>query len=546
MHHRSRSRRRPRGDGTRGPRTSSCTPQPSPSPAVAPLVVSSEGGWSAGRERLANAAIMILLLCIAVGGGFVVASCCWMALTGSAHGAPHAAKTPAIVFCHQVFEPTKGYPGEGPPSMFRAFHSCEDQQQPGTAAHTQTPPPPLSSSATPPVAPKARATSSRPGFTAFDSPIPPSRAKSIPSSGLYGAARGKSKLGEAASSSHQPPPPPPPPRDEPECPACDDDDTEPDAKRVQYHPSYLEWRGSYLTTASLQNAFFGCNHKCKHNPPCHQGLWGPPETALLALKAQRTACPLCAPSALPTPPPRSAPHGSHTMATARGRRSTIADRLLCASTGEYALPILHDRDDKPRNWCAERRRRVYTHLALTNATATNLQVAGRSVCRAIFLAHWCISSAQLDRFLGMLREGVRDFAAMKELAEAARARNKSAFVISWFVQYAAEITEKLPDSTTLLLPRASWGDMHSEFKQDMSACECSQEDICGETWFRKVFKTADELKDMQITRFKGNFGKCCACIRLTANVVKALKGHDAAALETAKAERLAHYMLAGI
>lgn len=47
-----------------------------------------------------------------------------------------------------------------------------------------------------------------------------------------------------------------------------------------------------------------------------------------------------------------------------------------------------------------------------------------------------------------------------------------------------------------------------------------------------------------MTTYKRNFSKCSECVELTGAVTNALKGHNAEDLEKAKAERLAHYMLA--
>lgn len=42
-------------------------------------------------------------------------------------------------------------------------------------------------------------------------------------------------------------------------------------------------------------------------------------------------------------------------------------------------------------------------------------------------------------------------------------------IVTWFVQYAAEVTEKLPDCDKVLLPRMLWKDLYSQFCADVKA-----------------------------------------------------------------------------
>lgn len=190
---------------------------------------------------------------------------------------------------------------------------------------------------------------------------------------------------------------------------------------------------------------------------------------------------------------------------------------------------------------------VFNQLVLSNPRAAEkgipfvLLVGARRVCAPVFCEHWCLSRPQLDRYIRRVKDG---FSKVSDPAmHVQRERQKADLAITWFIQYAAEVTEKLPDCDKVLLPRLLWSDLHKMFEEDMHAsghAHC----ICGIDHFRNTFKKAAELSHMEMTTLKRNFMKCTDCVKLTAQVTKALKSHDAAAAERAKAARLEHYMLA--
>lgn len=121
---------------------------------------------------------------------------------------------------------------------------------------------------------------------------------------------------------------------------------------------------------------------------------------------------------------------------------------------------------------------------------------------------------------------------------------KKDYIITWFIQYAAEVTEKLPDCDIILLPRMLWVDLYQMFVADMQASGHQAREVCGIDYFRNTFNKAEELAHMQMTTFKRNFQKCQECVDLTSKVTAALKGHDVRKIEQAKANRLEHYILA--
>lgn len=170
-------------------------------------------------------------------------------------------------------------------------------------------------------------------------------------------------------------------------------------------------------------------------------------------------------------------------------------------------------------------------------------VGARCVCAPIFCAHWCISRAQLDRYLRHLKDGYHELPG-SAVPRLPRPTKKKDFVVTWFQEYAAEVTEKLPDCDKILLPRMVWKDLYSQFVDDMRAAGHGNEDICGVDYFRQTFDTAEELADMEMTTYKRNFAKCQECVRCSSAVTAALKAHNAYEVEKAKAARLTHYMLA--
>lgn len=196
----------------------------------------------------------------------------------------------------------------------------------------------------------------------------------------------------------------------------------------------------------------------------------------------------------------------------------------------------------------KRRNNIFQHLVLSNPNPEknkplNFLIAARKVCPKVFCAHWCLSRAQLDRYAGLVKQGFRQLPSQSDVRVPRESKKKDS-VITWFNQYAVEVTEKLPDSDCVLLPRMEWQDLHNMFKSDMMAAGYDDGDICTGDHFRKTFHNADELRYLQMTTFKRNFSKCSGCVTLTAAVLSALKSHDGTATEKAKAARYEHYVLA--
>lgn len=192
---------------------------------------------------------------------------------------------------------------------------------------------------------------------------------------------------------------------------------------------------------------------------------------------------------------------------------------------------------------------IFNHLLVTNpmAAVSNekvvLLVGQRKVCPQVYCDNWCISRAQLDRYIRLIKQGQRDIFSTSVLRQP-RESIKKDFVITWFLEYASQVTEKLPDCEKMLLPRMLWKDLHQQYMDDLHAAGSLEAQICGLEHFKRVFGAAKELQHVEMTTFKRNFQKCNECVRLTAEVNAKLKGHNAAELEKAKDARLAHYLMA--
>lgn len=165
----------------------------------------------------------------------------------------------------------------------------------------------------------------------------------------------------------------------------------------------------------------------------------------------------------------------------------------------------------------------------------------------VYCDHWCVSKAQLDRYVRMIKAGIRDISKRESgtVKGDAPMGKKRDHVVIWCLQYASEVTENLPNSDEVPLPRMKlWADLHKLFMSDMEAAGYGAAEICQRDYFRRTFNRATELSGMEMTTYKRNFEKCSECVVLTAAATAAIKGHDAKEAAEAKDKRLAHNMLA--
>ncbi|KAL1530789.1 hypothetical protein AB1Y20_001685 [Prymnesium parvum] len=276
----------------------------------------------------------------------------------------------------------------------------------------------------------------------------------------------------------------------------------PAARRVK--ANYEEWRAECLAEDHLRDVFFGAGHKCRNIQPsgdaCHIGLWG---GDLSQLRKHLTLC-------LPQRRGRATEVGR--LYDSAARHAQILNHLLAANEQGGKGP--------------------YVYL-----------VNGRQVCAAIFAAHWGISRATLQRVVVEARNMQVGVIPCARLEKHARETVKRDYIVAWVRQYAELVTEKLPDSNMLLIPRISWKEFYNEYEEDMRAAGAAHS-ICTMVHFIKTFKESPELQDVSMNRHKKNFGKCGECVELCAKVSSALQGHDAAAVAEAKTRRLEHYGLA--
>ena len=104
---------------------------------------------------------------------------------------------------------------------------------------------------------------------------------------------------------------------------------------------------------------------------------------------------------------------------------------------------------------------------------------------------------------------VRDKSSAQASGRLEGARKRD-FVITWMMQYASVVSEKLPDIDKIYIPAMNWKDLHDMFVVDLQAAGVSESLQSKITHFRETFNKAPELKDYDMTRHKRNFSKCAA------------------------------------
>ena len=216
---------------------------------------------------------------------------------------------------------------------------------------------------------------------------------------------------------------------------------------------------------------------------CHHGLWGDFATSESNLRRHREHI---------MPPSGSGPHTKDEEAACRGRRRLLLNHLILSNP--------------------ERAHRAVAARDLV------LLIGSRRVCVAPFLAHWCVSKAQLWRYLHLVAE-YGTAALDKDLERSSSGESSGAqlqahkrdYVISWFINYAEETTERLPDVDIVSLPRMAWEDLYKQFEFESVAAGVTRERIAKIDHFRRVFQEAPELSRYEISNHKRNFGRCGRC-----------------------------------
>jgi len=223
---------------------------------------------------------------------------------------------------------------------------------------------------------------------------------------------------------------------------------------------------------------------------------------------------------------------------------------------ELILPISYAKGEEPN--ARARRELLLNHLILSNpqrggcaiaAKEITLLIGSRKVCVPPFVAHWCISKAQLWRYINLVAEyGAaalekdRDRACGSGRRAEGRRSHKRDYVVTWFMNYAEETTERLPDVDAISLPRMSWVDMHTQYEFEAQQAGVCADRIASMDHFRKTFHDAPELSRYELCSHKRNFGRCGKCVASNAKVDAAIKAHDVVALVLAKGERREHYV----
>ena len=166
----------------------------------------------------------------------------------------------------------------------------------------------------------------------------------------------------------------------------------------------------------------------------------------------------------------------------------------------------------------------------------------RRVCRHVYLlayprASWTLNSIQND----IKKERLYFDAMDAESGSSALGQSlgvKKAAVIGWFLQYAAEVGDEMPDDDkkSLVIPRLEWSHIYAEYAESESI------DVrASPQYFQQVIYSAPELKHIRrACRLKGTFNICTTCLQYTMEICAALKAHDRITLVKVRAERQQH------
>lgn len=164
----------------------------------------------------------------------------------------------------------------------------------------------------------------------------------------------------------------------------------------------------------------------------------------------------------------------------------------------------------------------------------------REVCRLGFLENLPISQSTLRRLELKKKLGVAYYKEWK----CQSVPMKELHVIAWWLDYAEQTAERLPDQPFLITPCRTKSDIFAEFRADMFAAGHTEKEIPQLSHFCKVFKEAEELQHIDISALKRNFSRCSVCVDLEDRLQKGLRGHDNAVVDHTKMLRINHLALA--
>ena len=164
----------------------------------------------------------------------------------------------------------------------------------------------------------------------------------------------------------------------------------------------------------------------------------------------------------------------------------------------------------------------------------------RSVCQHVFLLAYPVGVTTLKRLRLRIESGCTCAHAKLEEGGTVRYEGKATMrddIIGWYISYAAQIGDYMPDGQEIIVPRRwraeEFAELLHSFGQDGPTYE----------YFCKVVKRAPELAHICRARKLLNFQHCTICVDHNEAVKAAMQTRDPEKVKQAKARRREHHMM---
>jgi hypothetical protein len=177
-----------------------------------------------------------------------------------------------------------------------------------------------------------------------------------------------------------------------------------------------------------------------------------------------------------------------------------------------------------RKSARDRREAVYENMRLKSTTgdgkfkkradAIEYLVNGRVVCRRVFRERFPISKSTLVRLEARLVSGSGPHGLESGGREHAPTE-KRLQCIAWWLAYAEAMAERMPDVPHLYTPCRLMNEVYAEYKNDMIAAG-RRALIVHPATFNRIYKNADELDHVTMSKLKRNFTRCDTCVDIDA------------------------------
>ena len=168
-------------------------------------------------------------------------------------------------------------------------------------------------------------------------------------------------------------------------------------------------------------------------------------------------------------------------------------------------------------------------------------VRGRRVCKQVYLLHYPVHSRTLDSIQERIKAGFSTPHAKSEEGtsthtESGERGQKYYTTVGWYLNYADEVGDYMPDEQEIIVPFRDWSNVLDELKAAVG-----NDDAPTYTYFCEIIRTAWEVQHIFRARALQNFSKCTDCENHNANVTKAVKSRDPERIRKAKGERAEHH-----